>query len=62
MSTMRKITRGMARSQSYKKTGTTNMFHYFFEKTWREKAGHPVNKHAHNSPSATKKGHVPKFD
>ena len=39
---MRKLARKVARNQSYKKSGTTDMFHYFFDKNWREK-GHPAS-------------------
>ncbi len=40
MSTMRSLARTVAHNKSYKKCGTTDMFHYFFTKMWREK-GHP---------------------
>lgn len=40
MSTMRSLARTVAHNKSYKKCGTTDMFHYFFTKLWREK-GHP---------------------
>lgn len=39
---MRKLAREVARNQSYKRSGTTDMFHYFFDKIWREK-GHPAS-------------------
>lgn len=42
MSAMRSLARTVARNQSYKKSGTTDMFHYFFTKLWREK-GHPAS-------------------
>lgn len=41
MGTMRKLARTVAANQSYKKSGTTDMFGYYFKKIWREKAGHP---------------------
>ena len=50
MSTLRKVARDMARSQSYNQSHTTDMFHYFFDKIWREKAGHK----AFNNMSPTK--------
>ena len=50
MSTLRKVARDMARSQSYKQSHTTDMFHYFFNKIWREKAGHEAS----NNMSPTK--------
>lgn len=62
MSTMRKVARNMARNMSYNQSGTTSGFHYFFEKIWREKTGHPVNRNAIGSPSATKKGHHQKYN
>lgn len=34
---MRKLAREVARNQSYKRSGTTDMFHYFSDKIWREK-------------------------
>lgn len=37
---MRKLAREVARNKSYRKSGTTDMFDYFFTKIWREK-GHP---------------------
>lgn len=40
---MRKLAREVARNQSYKRSGTTDMFHYFFDKIWREK-GHPASR------------------
>ena len=39
MGTMRKLARTVAANQSYKKSGTTDMFGYYFKKIWREKAG-----------------------
>lgn len=33
----------VARNQSYKRSGTTDMFHYFFDKIWREKR-HPASR------------------
>lgn len=50
MSTLRKVARDMARSQSYNQSHTTDMFHYFFNKIWREKAGHKAS----NNMSPTK--------
>ncbi len=41
MSTMRRLARTVARSKSYKKSSTTDMFDYFFKKIWREKGKHP---------------------
>lgn len=29
-----------ARNQSYKRSGTTDMFHYFFDKIWRKEASY----------------------
>lgn len=37
---MRKLARTVARNKSYIKSGTTDMFAYFFDEIWREK-GHP---------------------
>lgn len=42
MSTMRSLTRTIARNQSYNKSRTTDMFQYFFTKLWREK-GHSAS-------------------
>lgn len=53
MSTMRKVARTMARSQSYKKSHTTDMFSYFFDKIWRDKGKHPAG--TRNNPTKKKK-------
>lgn len=39
---LRTLARTVARNQSYRKYGTTDMFDYFFTKIWREK-GHPAS-------------------
>lgn len=39
---LRTLARTVARNQSYRKSGTTDMFDYFFTKIWREK-GHPAS-------------------
>ena len=41
MSAARRIARDMARAQSYRQNGNTDLFDYYFKKIWREKAGHP---------------------
>lgn len=38
---MRTFAREVARNKSYRKCGTTSMFDYYFQKTWRDK-GHPA--------------------
>ena len=53
MSGFRKIARDAARSQSYKSSHTTGMFHYFFNKIWREKAGHKQNLRMNSTRVAT---------
>ena len=55
---LRKLAREVAHNQSYKKGGTTDMFHYYFSKFWREK-GHPANLRKDKCPGPTKKGHRP---
>lgn len=39
---LRTLARTVARNQSYRKSGTTDMFDYFFTKAWREK-GHTAS-------------------
>ena len=51
MSTTRKLARDVARAQSYKQNGNTDLFRYLFKKIWREKAGHPECKRwSHTKP------------
>lgn len=40
MSGLRKLAREVAHNQSYRKSHSTDMFGYFFQKIWRDK-GHP---------------------
>lgn len=37
---LRSLARTVAANKSYRNSGTTDMFGYFFQKAWREK-GHP---------------------
>ncbi len=39
---LRSLARTVAANKSYRKSGTTDMFEYFFLKAWREK-GHPAS-------------------
>ena len=57
MSARRKWVRAVARTKSYKDSGTTNLFEYLFKRFWRDK-GHPASV---NGWGASKKGHKPKF-
>lgn len=43
MSGLRGLAREVARNQSYRKSHTTDMFGYFFQKIWREKGNHPAS-------------------
>lgn len=56
---LRKLARTTAKNMSYKKSKTTDMFDYFFDKKWRDK-GHPANVQ-YKGAGPTKKGHRPKF-
>ncbi len=38
---LRSLARTVAANKSYRQSGTTDMFDYFFTKLWREK-GHPA--------------------
>lgn len=42
MSGLRGLAREVAHSQSYRRSHTTDMFGYFFQKNWRDK-GHPAS-------------------
>lgn len=39
---LRSLARTVAANKSYRESGTTDMFGYFFQKEWREK-GHPAS-------------------
>ncbi|MEZ3504911.1 MAG: hypothetical protein K1W25_15945 [Lachnospiraceae bacterium] len=39
---LRSLARTVAANKSYRNSGTTDMFGYFFQKAWREK-GHPAS-------------------
>ena len=39
---LRSLARTVAANKSYRQSGTTDMFDYFFTKVWREK-GHPAS-------------------
>lgn len=53
---LRSLARTVARNKSYAKSGTTDMFDYFFSKEWRAK-GHGANLNKRGCPGPTKKGH-----
>lgn len=55
---LRTLARTTAKNMSYKKSKTTDMVEYFFDKKWREK-GHPANRGGCKGPGPTKKGHRP---
>lgn len=52
MGTMRKLVREKARAQSRKKCGTTSMFHYYFDKMWKEDKEEKGGKHTGEQPQA----------
>ena len=61
MSAMRRLVRQTAKAKSYKKSGTTDMFEFFFKKIWRERLLHPASVNKYGKIGACKKGHKPKF-
>lgn len=61
MSAFRRLARQTAKAKSYKKSGTTDMFEFFFTKIWRERVGHPASINKYSGGGPCKKGHKPKF-